>query len=314
MAVYTKISKENLENFLSKYDLGSLIYYKGIIQGIENTNYKIITDKGTYILTLFEKRVKSKDLPFFINLQKHLSKCKFSCPIPIEDNNKKIINQILNKEAIIVSFLNGLQINKPKPIHCFQVGEMLSKIQKITKNFKLTRKNSLSIGEWKKIFQKCSNISSNKFDSLIATIKEELIYLEKNWPLNLPKGIIHCDVFKDNVFFKENKLTGLIDFYFSCNDFYSYDLALATNDWCFDKEYNFNIKNFEFLIKGYETFYNLGLEEKKYFNILLRGAAIRILVTRLHDLLFHIEGTKVIPKNPFEYYEILKWHQTNKIF
>jgi len=311
MAVYTKINKLELEKFLINYNIGSLISYEGIIEGIENTNYKIITEKGTYILTILEKRVNPKDLPFFINLQKHLSKNKFKCPIPIEDKHKNTINLLNDRHSIIISFLEGHQIESPEPIHCYEVGKMLSNMQKITQNLDLFRKNNLSIKKWKQIFSKCIEINNHEFLHLINPIKEELIYLEKNWPKSLPSGIIHCDIFRDNVFFQNNQFSGLIDFYFSCSDFYAYNLAITTNAWCFNADRKFIRKNFELLLNGYETFSSLILEEKKYYNILLRGAAMRILITRLHDQLFHPDGALVVPKDPIEYFEILKWHQEN---
>ncbi len=170
------------------------------------------------------------------------------------------------------------------------------------------------INDWNKIFLKCLKVTDHKFLNLIDVVKNELIFLEQNWPKNLPNGIIHGDIFQDNVFFKEDTFSGLIDFYFSCNDFYAYELALTTNAWCFSKQNLFLNENFESLIKGYSKLSKINNEEIKYFNILLRGAAIRILVTRLHDQLFHPAGAIVKPKDPLEYYNILKWHQENKIF
>ena len=172
MAVYTKINKISLESFLSQYNLGSLISFEGILKGIENTNYKITTENGIYILTLLEKRVDANALPFFVNLQRHLSKYGFNCPIPIENKNNEIINLLSNKQSIIISFLDGYQVDNPEPIHCFQVGEMLSKIQKITKNFNLSRKNTLNLEKWKEIFQKCTKVSNNNYNNLIKIIKE----------------------------------------------------------------------------------------------------------------------------------------------
>tara|TARA_B100001250_G_scaffold389842_1_gene389297 strand:- start:1924 stop:2868 length:945 start_codon:yes stop_codon:yes gene_type:complete len=313
MAVYTSVNKDELNQFLENYDLGSLISYDGIVEGIENTNFKIITEKGNYILTIFEKRVKTEDVPFFMSLQKHLSEAGFACPIPIENNNNKIINTLCNKTAIIISFLEGKKANDIKPMHCLQVGDMISNFQKITKNFSEKRNNSLHLDNWKSIFSKCLKVNDHKYLELISPIKNELKYLENHWPSSLPHGIIHGDIFQDNVFFIKNKLSGLIDFYFSCNDYYAYELALTTNAWCFDKKNSFNNENFTSLLEGYLKFSKLNSDEKNHFNTLLRGAAMRILVTRLHDQLFHPDGAIVIPKNPMQYFEILKWHQSNKI-
>ena len=313
MAVYTSVNKDELNHFLENYELGSFISHEGIVEGIENTNFKIITEKGNYILTIFEKRVNVEDVPFFMSLQKYLSEAGFACPLPIENKNKKIINKFSNKTAIIISFLEGKKVNEVKPMHCLQVGKMISNFQKITKNFSEKRRNGLHLNNWKLIFSKCLEVKDHNYIELISPIHNELEYLENNWPSALPQGIIHGDIFQDNVFFINNKLSGLIDFYFSCNDYYAYELALTTNAWCFSKQNLFLNENFESLIKGYTKLSKITNEEIKNFNILLRGAAIRILVTRLHDQLFHPAGAIVKPKDPLEYFNILKWHQENKI-
>ena len=314
MAVYTSVTKSELENFLEQYSLGKLISYEGIIEGIENTNYKIIMEEGGFILTIFEKRVDPQDLPFFMNLQKYLSGHGFHCPIPVENKDKNIVNSLCNKKAIIISFLEGKKIDNPQSHHCLQVGKMVSNFHQITKTFKNKRKNTLDIDNWKFIFSKCLEITNHDFQYLIEPMKNELHYLHQCWPKNLPQGIIHGDLFKDNIFFQNEKLSGLIDFYFSCNDFYAYELAITTNAWCFDIKKGFNLNNFESLLNGYQINSNISNDEKKNFNTLLRGAAMRILVTRLHDQLFHPDGAMVIPKDPLEYFTILKWHQENSVF
>jgi len=313
MAVYTSLNQSEIEVFLEQYNLGKLISYTGIVEGIENTNYKIITDKGSYILTLFEKRVDPQDLPFFLNLQKLLSDSGFQCPIPILNKKQSIINSLCEKKAIIITFLCGKKMENPQPQHCLKVGEMISKFKKITMTFNQSRKNSLNIDKWNQIFSKCLEVKKHNFIDLVLPIKNELNYLQKNWPDNLPRGIIHADLFKDNIFFQNEKISGIIDFYFSCTDFYAYELAITTNAWCFNKKHEFIKNNFSSLLKGYQKFSKLNNEEKKYFNTLLRGAAIRILVTRLHDYLFHTDGAIVVPKDPLEYFNILKWHQKNSV-
>ena len=314
MAVYTSINQNELDKFLQNYDLGLFVSYEGIVEGVENTNYKIITETGNYILTIFEKRVFAQDIPFFMSLQKHLSEAGFACPLPIANKNKEIVNTLCDKTAIIISFLEGEKVNIIEPNHCFQVGEMISNFQKITKNFSKKRKNSLHINNWKLILSKCLEVDNHKYIELISPIQNEIEYIEEYWPSTLPHGIIHGDIFQDNVFFINNKLSGLIDFYFSCNDYYAYELALTTNAWCFNNKNSFNNENFESLLDGYLEISKINSEEKQHFNTLLRGAAMRILITRLHDQLFHPDGAIVIPKNPLEYFEILKWHQNNKIF
>tara|TARA_B110000438_G_C15791794_1_gene641022 strand:- start:367 stop:1323 length:957 start_codon:yes stop_codon:yes gene_type:complete len=313
MAVYSPITKIELESFLKQYSIGSLITFEGILEGIENTNYKIKTSNNMYILTIFEKRVNPDDLPFFINLKNHLSKKKFECPKPISNKEGKYINFIKNKYCIITSFLDGKKTSAVKNDHCKQVGEMLALFHQKSKDFKETRNNTMNQKQWKNLFLKSKKVPNNKFHEIMSNIENELIYLKKIWPKNLPKGIIHADVFQDNVFFKKNKISGLIDFYFSCNDFFAYDLALTINAWCFDNQFNFEEKKFLHLIKGYESLRKLELIEKKNLSTLLRGGAIRILLTRIHDLLHHPDGAYVEPKDPKEFIYILQFHQNNNL-
>ena len=313
MAVYSHISKEVLENFLNEYQIGTLIKFEGILEGIENTNYKLETSKNTYILTIFEKRVNPDDLPFFIDLKNHLIKKNFICPKPIKNKDGKYINLLGNKYCVIISFLKGKQVSKIDGKHCSQVGKILALLHIESRDFLGKRKNTMDHNQWKNIFLKSKKIKINKFDGLMSDIDKELSYLEAAWPTDLPKGIIHADVFRDNVFFKDNRISGLIDFYFACNDFFSYDIALTINAWCFDDKFKFSKDNFLNLIYGYESLRPLIKEEKDHLSTLLRGAALRILLTRIHDYIFHPEGAYVKPKDPNEYLSILQFHQQNNL-
>lgn len=309
MAVYSPINKNELISFLKKYNIGDLIHFEGILEGIENTNYKIITTKKNYILTIFEKRVNSKDLPFFVNLKNHLAQKKFNCPQPIESRDGKYINLLNRKSCVVISFLEGSKISLVQTGHCKQVGTMLAQLHKNTEDFNGKRNNDMNYKQWNDLFIKCQKISNKKYDLIMPIIEKELLFLRNEWPEDLPKGIIHADVFKDNVFFKDNILSGLIDFYFSCNDFFAYDIAITINAWCFNDEFNFDKNKFITLIKGYENLRKLNNNEKNQLSVLLRGAAIRILLTRLYDQLFHPKGAFVKPKNPNEYVSILNFHQ-----
>ena len=311
MAVYTYITEKKLKNFLSNYNIGTLKKFKGILEGIENTNYKIITNKNTYILTLFEKRVKKKQLPFFINLKKHLIKKNFLCPNPIANYNNIIINDLNGKSCVLISFLKGKKTNKVSSNQCKQIGSVLSSLHLKTRNFKEKRPNEMGYKKWNSLFKKCK-LHNNKYKKAISIIENELIFLKKNWPKNLPLGIIHADVFQDNVFFIKNKFSGLIDFYFACNDYFAYDIALTVNAWCFDKK-KFNKDRFMEMIKGYQKNRKLTIKEKKVFRILLRGASLRILLTRLHDKIFYLQEAYVKHKDPEEYLEILLFHQNKDI-
>ena len=312
MAVFTKISKEELEQHLKNYSIGNLISFEGITEGIENTNYKIITDKNNYIFTIFEKRVHPEDLPFFMNLQKELIAKRFDCPLPIENNNHSIINDLKNKSAVIISFLEGEKINKILPMHCHEVGSMVSRFTNITKLSKLSRPNTMGYDTWVNIYEKCKKINDVSYREYFEILDEELSFLKKNWPVNLPKAIIHADLFKDNVFFTNNIISGVIDFYFSCYDFIAYELALTINAWCFDENSNLNKEKYKLLLMGFNSNSSLNEEEENSMNTLLRGAAVRILVTRLHDKIFHTNNALVVVKDPKEYLEILRWHQDNK--
>jgi len=314
MAVYTPITKEKLSSFLENYNIGSLEDFKGVLEGVENTNYKIITSQGNFILTIFEKRVKEQELPFFIELQNHLSNKNIKCPSPIPNRNEQHIDTIEDKPCVLMSFLEGKKIKNSTSYHCHQIGRLTAKIHLYSKDFNVTRNNGLHQKHWEDIFGKCKNSKDRRYGELYQIIEQELQYLDKNWPRKLPTGIIHGDIFPDNVFFIENNVSGIIDFYFSCNDFYAYDLAITTNAWCFDKKESFQKEKFDSLLKGYQQHANMSNDEKSHFNTLLRGAAMRILVTRLYDQLYHPDGAMVVPKDPFEFFDIMKWHQNNSIF
>ncbi len=311
MAVFTKISKEEIEFFLKNYSIGNLISFEGIVKGTENTNFKIITSKNKYILTILEKRVEPEDLPFFMSLQNELVEHGFKCPKPIKNNNNVIINKLKNKNALIISFLDGENLSEIMPKHCYEVGMKIAEFTNITKTSKLSRVNSLDYKNWVKIYESCKKINDSSYEEYFRVLDKELIYLKNNWPINLPTAIIHADLFIDNVLFINNEISGIIDFYFSCNDFIAYELALTANDWCFNKDGKFNYENFNSLITGFYSSSSLNSDEKTAMNVLLRGAAVRILVTRLYDKIFHPDDALVELKNPEEYLKILKWHQKN---
>ena len=313
MAVYSPIKEIELVQLIKQYNIGALKKFEGILEGIENTNYKITTSKDIYILTLFEKRVLEEDLPFFFNLKNHLINKKFMCPEPIASKDGYFINKINNKSCVLISFIKGKQINNVLPQHCEQVGGILSTLHTFTLDFKEKRINRMDYTQWENLFIKCKSFNSSKHKSILDLVEKELLFLKNNWPDNLPRGIIHADVFKDNVFFINNVFSGLIDFYFSCYDFFAYDIALTINAWCFDEKINFDADKFKALIKGYELKRSIISNEKKSLNILLRGASLRILLTRIHDEIFHRHGAFVKPKDPWEYESILKYHQHNNL-
>tara|TARA_Y100000768_G_scaffold386283_1_gene374319 strand:+ start:368 stop:1318 length:951 start_codon:yes stop_codon:yes gene_type:complete len=313
MAVFTKISNQEIQVFLKDYAIGNLISFEGIVKGTENTNYKIITSKDQYILTIFEKRVQPEDLPFFMDLQNELAANGFNCPIPIKNNKKSIINKFKEKKAVIISFLQGENLNNVIPEHCYELGLKIAEFTNITKNINLSRPNSLGYEKWVSIYENFKNIKDEAYQEYFEILSKELNFLKNNWPINLPTAIIHADLFIDNVLFIKNKISGIIDYYFSCNDFIAYELALTINAWCFNEDLTFNHENFNALIMGFNNKSSLSVKEKNSMNILLRGAAVRILVTRLYDKIFHPNNALVELKNPIEYLNILKWHQNNTV-
>ncbi len=247
-----------------------------------------------------------------MSLQNELVERGFNCPKPIKNNNNLIINKLKNKNAVIISFLDGENLSKIMPSNCYELGSKIAEFTNITKKSTLSRVNNLSYKGWVKIYESFKNINDKSYDEYFDVLDKELIFLKKNWPINLPKAIIHADLFIDNVLFKNNKISGIIDFYFSCNDFIAYELALTANDWCFNEDGTFNLEKFNSLIMGYNDISSFSYEEKASMNVLFRGAAVRILVTRLYDKIFHPDDALIKLKNPEEYLKILKWHQTNK--
>jgi len=313
MAVYTKLSETDLKEFFSKYSIGKIQKHKEIKEGIENTNYFIETEKGKFILTLYEKRVDEKDLPFFIGLMKNLYDKKFPSPEPIINKNGNYISEISNKKAAVVSFLDGKAKKVLDPLDCYEVGVYSAKLHSITKNLISKRVNKLSVNSWREIYNKVKKDCSKIHPNLSNIIEKNLNEIETDWPKNLPSGIIHADLFPDNIFFNKNKLSGIIDFYFSCNDYYAFEIAICLNALCFEgknENLSFNVTKAKKFIDGYTSVRNLNDDEKKSLKILCKGAAIRFLLTRVFDYLNLIEGALVKIKDPVEYLKRLEFHES----
>jgi homoserine kinase type II len=317
MAIYTKFYENDIKEVLNNYSIGSLNKFEGIQQGIENTNYFLIADNKKYILTIYEKRVKEEDLPFFSELMRSLNQSDFKCPVPIVNKKNNSITQFRNKKLMIVSFIEGKAKDVLSPENCKSVGTEAAKMHEITKKFKIKRKNDLSIKSWRKIFNSVKDKCSKIHKDLPKLIESNLTDVEKNWPEDLPKGIIHADLFNDNIFFKEDKFSGIIDFYFSCNDFYAFEIAVCFNALCFDGPQNnlsFNVTKAKSFIEGYENIRKLTDEEKKSIKVLSQGSALRFLLTRVFDALNTIEGAIVKVKDPMEYLKRLEFHKNSKNF
>jgi len=317
MAVYTKLNKSEIEEIISLYKLKNLESFAPIEEGIENTNYVIIASKKKYILTIFEKRVKEQDLPFFCELISLLNKSGFKCPLPLLNLENNPISTFKRKKLTILTFISGKSKENLSNENCEDIGKEAAKLHLLTSNFKIHRKNALSIESWRNMFEnikdKCIKIHKDLPNLIEANLKD----IEKNWPSNLPSGIIHADLFKDNIIFENNKVSGIIDFTFSCNDFYALEIAICFNALCFDgvkSNLSFNVTKAKKFIDGYSSIRKLSDQERNSIKILSQGAALRFLLTRVFDAINTVEGALVKIKDPIEYLKRLEFHKNAKSY
>lgn len=309
MAVYTDLSDEELEHFVQGYDLGNVLSVKGIAEGVENSNFLLVTEAGQFILTLYEKRVDPADLPFFLGLIEHLANAGITCPTPVHDRKGQALGRLADRPAAIVTFLTGVWVKRPRTEHCAAVGRALAGLHRAGQSFEITRPNALSVGSWRPLYETCNGRADEVQVGLAHEIETELTFLEDNWPRDLPNGVIHADLFPDNVFFLRQELSGLIDFYFACNDMLAYDIAICLNAWCFETDGAFNITKARAMLAGYAAERPLSQAEIAALPILARGAALRFLLTRLHDWLTVPAGALVVPKDPTEFARKLRFHR-----
>ena len=315
MAVYTKLNQNDIEDILSNYTLGKLESFEGIKEGIENTNYFLLINKKKFILTIYEKRVKPKDLPFFSDLMSSLNKANFKCPAPIFNNKNNTVTDFGGKKLMIVTFLDGKAKQNLSPANCKSIGLETAKMHELTKNLKYKRPNDLSVLSWRKLFDTVKDKCTKIHKDLPKLIEENLNDVEKNWPKNLPKGIIHADLFHDNIFFIKDQFSGVIDFYFSCEDYFAFEIAICFNALCFDglkSNLSFNITKAKNFIDGYTSVRKLTNEERDSIKVLSQGAALRFLLTRVFDTLNTVEGAIVKIKDPMEYLKRLDFHKNAK--
>jgi homoserine kinase type II len=310
MAVYTDVSADDLTEFLKLYDVGELRSYKGIAEGVENSNFLVHTGAANFILTLYEKRVAEGDLPFFLGLMEHLAARGITCPQPVKNKQGGVLGRIAGRPAAIVTFLDGLWIRRPSAGHCGAVGEALARLHLAGRDFTKKRPNALSIDSWRPLYEQAKERGDSVRPGLCAEIVKELDALEKSWPRDLPAGVIHADLFPDNVFFLGDKLSGLIDFYFACTDTLAYDVAICLNAWCFEPDHSYNVTKGRALLKSYAKIRALTAAERAALPVLARGAAMRFLLTRLVDWLAVPDGALVKPKDPLEYFRKLRFHQS----
>jgi homoserine kinase type II len=309
VAVYTDVSGEELAAFLAGYDLGELLSYKGIAEGVENSNFIVHTRRGYFILTLYEKRVAAEDLPFFLALMEHLAARGLTCPQPVKNRAGSAAGTLAGRPAAIVTFLEGMWLRRPGANHCTAVGEALAKLHVAGTDFAMRRKNALSVEGWRPLYEMANDRGDALQPGLCALIAAELARLEQSWPRHLPQGVIHADLFPDNVFFLGERLSGLIDFYFACTDTLAYDVAVCLNAWCFEPDHSYNVTKGRNLLRAYAAVRTLSPEELSALPLLARGAALRFLLTRLVDWLNVPPGALVKPKDPLEYFRKLRFHQ-----
>lgn len=316
MAVYTHVSEAELRDFLDDYDLGSLERFEGIQGGVENTNYHVFTDQGRYVLTLFEKRVNPKDLPFFFSFTDHLTEQGIVCPAALRRRDGKTLGTLCGRPAVLINFLEGSGV-EPDTITsdiCYQMGAALARLHLAAERFSEVRENSVGLAMWQDLYWDVQHHLEGLDEGLSVVIAGELDKFAREWPQGLPRGIVHADAFPDNVFFKDGQYFGIIDFYFSCQAEFVYDLAMVVNAWCFDMQDEMVVKRFEAMVRGYEEVRTLSQGEKDAFAFMGCAAAVRILMTRLYDWFNTPEDALVKPKDPMEYVRKLRYHHRHDLF
>jgi homoserine kinase type II len=309
MAVYTAIDDASLSAFLAAYDIGEALSIQGITEGVENSNYLLLTARGRYILTLYERRVDPADLPFFLGLMDHLAAQGVPCPTPVHGRDGAALRSLCGRPAAVVSFLEGSSPRRVQAAHCAALGKALAQLHLAGVGFPMARPNALSVSGWRPLFETCRAHADCVLDGLEEEIDRELAAIERAWPDDLPRGVIHADLFPDNVFFQGDKVTGIIDFYFACVDIFAYDLAVCLNAWCFEPDGAFNITKARQMLAAYRAERAFTPRELDALPLLARGAALRFLLTRLFDWQHRVEGALVKPKDPLEYLDKLRFHR-----
>lgn len=308
MAVYTEVSDDDLAAFVAQYDIGESLSCKGIAEGVENSNFLLHTESGYYIMTLYEKRVARGDLPFFLGLMEHLAARGFTCPTPIKGRDGAALRELCGRPAAIVTFLDGMWVKRPSPRHCQLLGEAMARMHMAGADFQMVRPNNLSVAGWRPLYEACADRADTVKPGLADELSRELSVIEQAWPADLPSGVIHADLFPDNVFYLGDRLSGIIDFYFACTDALVYDLAICLNAWCFEPDGSFNTTKARMMLNAYRKLRAVSAAELAALPTLARGSALRFLLTRLYDWLHHPPGAFVKPKDPLEYLHKLRFH------
>jgi homoserine kinase type II len=309
MAVYTEVTDEALTAFLALFEIGSVVAFRGIAEGVENSNYALKTTEGEFILTLYEKRVDPVDLPWFLGLMEHLAAQGLPCALPVRARNGANLNPLAGRIAAITTFLPGVWPRRVTVEHCEPLGAALARFHLAGTGFAPVRANALGPGGWTPLLEKCLDRADTVMAGLGAELSVALQEILREWPKDLPSGHIHADLFPDNVFFLDGDISGLIDFYFAATDFYAYDVAVCLNAWCFERDFSFNVTKSRALLRGYTAHRALSAPERAALPVLAQGSAMRFLLTRLYDWLHAAQGAMVTPKDPLDYYRRLRFHR-----
>jgi homoserine kinase type II len=316
MAVFTSVSDADMASFITGFDIGHVVTFKGIAEGVQNTNFLVTTQQhGTtsrFILTLYEERTEVAALPFFLSLMEHLSAGGIRCPTPLHDRAGNALVELNGRPAALVSFLDGAWVRQPAARHCSAVGEALARLHLAGQSFPMRRINDLGPAGWRPLYERFADHADAIAPRLAQLIADELAHLASAWPRDLPQGVVHADLFPDNVFFVDDRLSGLIDFYFAATDTLAYDIAICLNAWCFEPDLTFNRAKSAALLAGYQRVRPLSPEESNALPVLARGAAMRFLLTRAHDWLFTAETAIVTKHDPLAYSRRLQFHQMVK--
>ncbi|HVZ07310.1 homoserine kinase [Rhodopila sp.] len=310
MAVYTEVTDDALTAFLADYDIGSVVAFRGIAEGVENSNYSLRTTAGDFILTLYEKRVDPTELPWFLGLMDHLARRGIACPTPVHGRDGAALRRLAGRHAAITTFLPGVWPRRVRIGHCGPVGAALAGLHLAGADYAPTRTNALGPHGWRPLLDRSRDRGDAVQPNLIADLDTALTHILAAWPAELPRGHIHADLFPDNVFFLNDHLSGLIDFYFAATDLLAYDIAVCLNAWCFEPDFSFNVTKSRALLAAYQTVRPLTAAEMAALPVLCQGAAIRFLLTRLYDWLNTPDGAMVTRKDPLEYWRRLRFHLT----
>jgi homoserine kinase type II len=308
MAVYTEVTDEALAAFLTDYDIGTVVAFRGIAEGVENSNYSLRTTSGDFILTLYEKRVDPAELPWFLGLMEHLAKRGIVCPLPVHGRDGAALRALSGRHAAITTFLPGVWPRRVRPEHCAPVGAALAALHLAGHGYLPTRRNALGPDDWMPLLRRAGARADEVQAGLGDELQRALEAILDAWPQGLPTGHIHADLFPDNVFFLDGRLSGLIDFYFAASDILAYDVAVCLNAWCFEPDFSFNVTKARAMLRAYAATRALTAAESAALPVLCQGAAIRFLLTRLYDWLHTPPGALVTRKDPVEFLRRLRFH------